>query len=327
MSNNGIACVGVIIMDMFPAQLGVDFLEVKAFHPMAGGACANVAVCAARLGNESKFFGKVGNDYFGKYLADTLKTNGVDIAGLCYDNERRTTMNFHAKPEPDTVQYLFYRNPGADTNLKREDIDMQNLLRSAVIHFDSLCFTDDPIRATMFELLETAGENNVLLSFDVNYRNVLWTDESKAVETVKEILPLVDIVKMNENEFSMIFPGLSIEDGTEELLAMGVKLIIVTFGGNGSHVANGKNSVNIPVLDVPVVDTIGCGDAFIGAFLSKLISQNIRPEAASADDLLLCGLYADTAASLTASRPGALGALPDYEQVRKEFTKRQGRKS
>ena len=322
MSNNGIACIGVVIMDMFPAQLGVDFNEVKAFNPMAGGASANVAVCAARLGNESKFIGKVGNDYFGKYLADTLKSNGVNIKGLCFDNERRTTMNFHAKPTPDTIQYLFYRNPGADTNLKWEDIDKQSLFQSSVMHFDSLCFTDDPIRATMFKIIETAREQNILISFDVNYRDVLWADEHQAIETVNEILPLVDIVKMNETEFSMICPGQSIKDGMEKLLTQGPKLNIITFGKKGSCIANSLHKVDIPILDIPVIDTIGCGDAFIGAFLSKFLLLDLKPEMANADDLFICGLYADTAASLTATLPGALGALPNHEQVEKEFLKR-----
>ncbi|MCL2834835.1 MAG: carbohydrate kinase [Treponema sp.] len=307
---------------MFPGQLGVDFSEVKTFNPMAGGACANVAVCAARLGIESKFIGKVGNDYFGKYLADTLKKNRVNIAGLCYDNERRTTMNFHAKPAPNIIQYLFYRNPGADTNLKWEDINEQDLLRSAVIHFDSLCFTDDPTRSTMFRIIEKAREHNILLSFDVNYRNVLWAGERQAVEVINKILPLVDIVKMNETEFSMICPGLTMDEGAEKLLATGPKIVIITLGEKGSYLINRKNKVNIPVLDVPVVDPIGCGDAYIGAFLTKLLTQSIKPETLSNDELFLCGLYADTAASLTATKPGTIGALPEYEQVEKEFAKR-----
>jgi len=322
MNNSGISCIGVIIMDMFPAQLGVDFNEVKAFNPMAGGSCANVAVCTTRLGIESRIIGKVGNDYFGKHLADVLKKNGVDISGLFYDNERRTTVNFHAKPTPDTIQYLFYRNPGADTNLKWEEIDKKSLLNSAVIHFDSLCFTDDPTRTTMFKIIEAAKEHKILLSFDVNHRGVLWNDEHKALDAICKVLPLVDIVKMNENEFSMICPGLSIEEGTKNLLTMGIKLVIVTFGEKGSYIANSLNSVHIPVFDVPVVDTIGCGDAFIGAFLAKLLLSNLKPERAGKDELSVCGLYADTAASLTATKQGALGALPDYEQVEKEFLKR-----
>src|SRR5659263_194005 len=131
-----IVSIGVLILDMFPAQLGVNLVDVKEFLPMPGGACANVAVSVSKLGIKSSFIGKVGKDYFGEFLNKTLLNYHVNTNGLIFDNERRTTMNFHAKPSKDYIQYLFYRNPGADTNLKLEEVDMKEIETAQAIHFD-----------------------------------------------------------------------------------------------------------------------------------------------------------------------------------------------
>ena len=147
---------------------------MKQFRPMPGGACANVAVAAAKFGAKSKFIGKAGHDYFGKFLEKTLRDYGVDTSGIVYDNEYRTTINFHAKPEADTIEYLFYRNPGADANLRTEEVRFNLLETGGMFHFDSLCLTAEPLRKTTLQVLKAAREKRMVISFDFNSREILW---------------------------------------------------------------------------------------------------------------------------------------------------------
>ena len=124
-------CLGELLIDMFPAELGRPHAEVSAFRPVPGGAPANVAVAARRLGAEAAFIGKVGDDPFGHFLVDVLAREGVETRGMRLDPEARTTMNLMAQPDANHYDCLFYRNPGADTRLRPDELDEALLRRPA----------------------------------------------------------------------------------------------------------------------------------------------------------------------------------------------------
>ena len=121
-----IVTLGELILDMFASESGKDFFSVTAFLPVAGGAPANVAVAAARLGVKSAFIGKVGEDQFGHRLEKVLKEYGVDTTGMRYDARYRTTLNFMTVPDPHRTEMLFYRNPGADMLLEPGELDWRS---------------------------------------------------------------------------------------------------------------------------------------------------------------------------------------------------------
>lgn len=316
-----LVCMGVLIMDMFPAELNKRLVEVAAFKPTPGGAPANVAVAAARLGVGSAFIGKVGDDAFGHFLAEVMKNEGVETKGIRFDKKVRTTMNFHAKPEKGVIEYLFYRNPGADTTLMKDELDEELIVNAKVLHFDSLCFTDEPCKSTTLEAIEIARKAGVIVSFDVNYRPVLWAEPQDAVKCVFDTIGKVDILKMNEDELNLICPNMEVEEAVKYLLEKGPKLCLITLGGKGSYFMSKSGSGFVPTFDVEVVDTIGCGDAFIGGFLSRVIKENILLDTLEKDKLMEFVRYADTVAALTATRYGAFPALPKAEEVKKYLDK------
>ena len=86
-----ILSLGELLIDMFPAEIGRAMTEVSAFRPKPGGAPANVAVATARLGADSGFIGKVGDDTFGHFLQDVLKNEGVDTQGMRFEREASST--------------------------------------------------------------------------------------------------------------------------------------------------------------------------------------------------------------------------------------------
>ena len=139
-----------------------------------------------RLGATSGFIGKVGNDAFGDKLRLAIKAEGVDDAGLRVDDYARTTMNFHAKPNGEQVEFCFYRNPGADTLLRPEEVDVELIKKSSVLHYDALCLTDEPARSATAFAVQTARENGVLVSFDMNYRKPLWASPQAAADAAVE---------------------------------------------------------------------------------------------------------------------------------------------
>jgi fructokinase len=163
-----IVCLGELLIDMFPAEVGRSLVEVSAFRPKPGGAPANVAVAAVRLGAYSAFIGKVGDEVFGRHLADILRQEGVDVRGMRYDKEARTGMAFIAMPDVNSYEILFYRNPGADMRLQADELDRELLQETRAFHFGSLSLIQEPSRSATLEAAKIAREAGALISFDVD---------------------------------------------------------------------------------------------------------------------------------------------------------------
>ena len=183
-----VVCLGELLIDMFPSESGLHLAEVQSFEPKPGGAPANVAVSLARLGLQSAFIGKVGDDAFGRYLGRVLTGEGVETRGLRFDEGARTTLAFIAKPNADTAEFLFYRNPGADTRLRVSELDGDLLSQTRILHFGSLSLVEDPIRAAALEAVDIVKESRGQISLDVNFRPTLWDSSDLAYREVMSIL-------------------------------------------------------------------------------------------------------------------------------------------
>ena len=169
-----VVCLGEALIDMFPAEIGRPLAEVSAFHPKPGGAPANVAVAAARLGASAAFLGEVGDDAFGRFLIDTLAAEGVDTRGMRVDRTARTTLAVIAMPDPQRAEFIFYRQPGQDMGLRPDDIDTRLLGAARAFHCGPLSLIDEPGRSATLRAMTTARKAGALVSFDVNYRPSIW---------------------------------------------------------------------------------------------------------------------------------------------------------
>ena len=317
-----ILCLGELLIDMFPAEIGRRLTEVSAFRPKPGGAPANVAVAAARLGAQSGFIGKVGDDTFGRYLESVLNKEGVDTQGMRFDSHARTTLVFIAMPDVHSAEFVFYRNPGADMLLRPEELPVTALQLTGCLHFGSLSLIDEPIRSATLRAIEIARAAGALISFDVNYRPALWTSREAAYQRVVATLPLVDLVKVNQTELALLSGSEQLHSGTKALLTHGPKLCVVTMGAEGSFFQNGQNSAFIPGFEVETVDATGCGDGFVAGLLTQLIKSGQTPGDFSAIKLMDALRYANAVGALTALTQGVIPALPDSVRV-DEFLRSQ----
>lgn len=310
-----IVCLGELLIDMFPAEIGRGMVEVSAFRPKPGGAPANTAVAAARLGANSAFIGKVGGDIFGRHLETVLRNEGVNTQGIRFDLQARTTLVFIAMPDVNTAEFVFYRNPGADMLLRPDELPV-DLLRSArCLHFGSLSLIDEPIHSATLKAIELARKAGALISFDVNYRPALWGSPQAAIENVKKILPLVDLVKVNQSELELITGQVDLQEASLALLAYGPELCVVTLGAKGSFFYNGRESAFVPGFKVETIDATGCGDAFIAGLLTRIILNEASIENISGEQLAHALKYANAVGALTALTQGVIPALPTRERV------------
>lgn len=319
-----IVTLGELLVDMFPSEVGVKLVEVPAFQPKPGGAPANVAVAATRLGAKSAFIGKLGEDFFGHHLRDVLAEEGVETRGIRFDEEARTTMAIIAMPDENTAEFVFYRNPGADQRLRADELDQKLLKSTRVFHFGSLSLTDEPIRSATHKAIDIAQAGGALISYDVNYRPDLWKEPGEALVQAMDLVPKVNLLKVNEGELALLAGQEDLDHSDHEaidaaaknLLEKGPELVIVTLGSNGSYFRVPEGGEHVKPFKVDTVDAVGCGDAFIAGLLTQLESSGKDWRARLTPDQLRKILrYANAVGALTSMTKGVIPALPTADRV------------
>jgi fructokinase len=310
-----IVCLGELLVDMFPAELGRPLVEVSAFCPKPGGAPANVAVAATRLGANSALIGKVGDEAFGHHLADVLAREGVEVRGMRFDEEARTGMAFIAMPDENTAEFVFYRNPGADMRLRPDELDRGMLQSTRAFHFGSLSLGHEPSRSATMEAVRIAREAGALISFDVNYRPTLWRSPEEAYERVLETVPHVDLLKVNEVELEIMAGKQDLDAAGEALLDLGPDLCVVTLGPDGSFFRVAEGGESLPAFAVKTMDATGCGDAFIAGLLCQLVVGADWRDQLSMARMREILRYANAVGALTALTQGVIPSLPTADQV------------
>ena len=307
-----ITAVGEILIDL--TQSGKNELGIPVFAANPGGAPANLAVAAARLGASTAFIGKVGTDSFGTFLRTTLIENHVDVTGMVTDPRNRTTLAVVALDKTGERTFSFYRDPSADVNLSADEISEEQLKNTKFLHFGSVSLTTDPARGATLYAAETARNHGAIISYDPNYRASLWSDEATAIERMLEPLPMVDVLKVSDEELPLLTGTHDLEAGSRILADKGIAMVLVTLGANGAFYRFKGCTGHIPGVKVKVGDTNGAGDTFFGAALSQLAKFGSL-EDVTVPELERIITIANKAAALTTSRHGAIPAMPTREEV------------
>lgn len=307
-----ITAVGEILIDL--TQSGINELGIPVFAANPGGAPANLAVAASRLGASSAFIGKVGTDSYGTFLRNTLIENNVDVSGMVVDQVNRTTLAVVAVDKTGERTFSFYRDPSADVNLRSDEISEEQLKNTRFLHFGSVSLTTDPARTATLHAAETAKKHGAIISYDPNYRASLWSDEATAIQRMLEPLPMVDVLKVSDEELPLLTGTTDLEEGSAMLAAKGIRLVLVTLGANGAFYRFGTHTGHIPGVKVKVGDTNGAGDTFFGATLAQLAKlENL--DALTPETLETILTISNKAAAITTSRHGAIPAMPTAVEV------------
>jgi fructokinase len=308
-----VVTMGEALIDFLADRPGVTLTQARMFTWAAGGAPANVAVAAARLGLRAGFVGKVGNDPFGLYLRDTLRSFDVDTESVLLSEQARTALAFVALPTPDSPQFTFYRNPSADMLIRAEELDAKYLSETRVFHFGSISLICDPGRTATLTALRLAKDAGAIISFDPNYRPALWPAKV-AKARILETLPLCDLVKVNEGEVTLLTGKQDLVAGAREILAVGPKVCLVTLGAEGSLYVTPRCDGHVPSFRVRTVDATGCGDGFMAAAIKGIVEAE-GIEHLGSGDLEPILRYSNAVGALTATKKGGIPAFPTAGQV------------
>ncbi len=306
-----ITTIGEILIDM--TQTHIDDNGNPHFAAIPGGAPANVAVAVSKMGGEAAFVGCVGDDLYGRLLRDTLVRYGVSADGLQVTKRANTTLAIVMVDPTGERSFSFYRKPGADT-LIHVDRAIQDTADTDILHFGSVSLTDPYCRDAVVTIVQAAKNNGALITYDPNYRAALWDHEEAAMLQMRAVLPLCDIVKISDEETKLLCGVQEPEAALEVLTGMGIQLAVVTLGRHGAMWRCGNMQGRVPGFSVKVADTNGAGDTFFGALLSRIAARG-GLDGLTEDEISGMVRFANKAASITTSRPGAIPAMPVLQEV------------
>lgn len=286
---------------------------VYAAHP--GGAPANVAVALAKLNRRTAFIGKVGRDRFGRLVAQTLHSCGVDTTGLVYADGVPTTLVIVDLDDDGERSFTFHRNPGADSTLAPDEVRLDLIQNAQVFHFGSVSLTRDPARTATLRALAHAKGCGRFISFDPNVRPALWDTPQSARHTILSCLQQVDLLKVSQEELDFLTGDADPERGTAQLLReCDVGIVFVTLGKDGCFYRFHQETGYVPAPSVQAIDTTGAGDAFVAGVLSHLSDPNLRSRL-DRDTLASIARFANAVAALSTTKTGGIPAMPARETV------------
>lgn len=308
-----VVALGELLIDFTEngeSQQGNPIMEAN-----PGGAPCNVLAMLNKLGRKTAFIGKVGNDIFGRQLAKAVRESGTDTTNLIFDDTVHTTLAFVHTLSDGEREFSFYRNPGADMMLKKEEV-MEDIIKSArIFHFGTLSSTRPEVRKATRYAIDVAKENGLLISFDPNLREPLWNSLDDARKEIEYGLSKCDILKISDNELEFMTGTNDYSEGVKRLREQyDIPLIFVTLGKDGSRAYYKDIMVEKPsFLDVKVIEKTGAGDTFEGCALHYVLEHGIDNMTEDILNELL--VFANAGASLITTRKGALKVMPDKQEI------------
>ena len=263
-----------------------------------GGAPCNMLSMIQKLGGTTAFIGKVGKDMFGRQLRQAVESVGIDTRNLMEDRD-----------------FSFYRNPGADMMLTKEEIQEDLIRNSKVFHFGTLSSTHEGVREATRYAIDVAKEAGCLVSFDPNLRPPLWKTLEDARKEIEYGLSKADILKISDNEVEFLCGTSDYDEGAKMLIEKyNIPFVCVTLGKDGSRAYYKGMRVEVPgFVQKNTIETTGAGDTFCGCMLHYIIQHGL--EDLTEENLRELLTFANAAASVITTRKGALAVMPSKEEV------------
>lgn len=280
-----------------------------------GGAPCNVLAMLGKLGKKTAFIGKVGKDMFGTQLKEAVEEVGIDTRNLIMDEKVHTTLAFvHTYPDGDR-DFSFYRDPGADMMLTKEEVQEDLIRSSQIFHFGTLSSTHDGVREATRYAIEVAKEAGCIITFDPNLRPPLWKSLEDARREIEYGLTKCDVLKISDNEVEFLFDTTDYDKGAALIREKyNIPLVLITMGKDGSRAYYKDLRVEVPSFIQPnTIETTGAGDTFCASAINYVLEHGL--DNLTEEDLRELLTFANAGASLITTRKGALRVMPSRQEV------------
>ena len=318
-----VTALGELLIDFTESGLSPQGNKLLEVNP--GGAPCNVLAMLNKQGRKAAFLGKVGDDMFGRMLKARTIEQGIDMTGLMMDEEVHTTLAFVEKLPNGDRDFSFYRNPGADIMLTKDEVIANKALieDAKIFHFGTLSMTHEGIEAATIEALDIAKASGAIISFDPNLRPPLWSSEEKAKEKIAYGLSRCDVLKISDNEIEFMTGESDLDKGIKMIIdEYKIPLVFATYGPDGSKAyCNGVEAYEAGFLNPATIETTGAGDTFCASALHFVLKYGLEMNEEQLHELLV---FANAAACLVTTKKGALCVMPTLDEVA-AYIKESGR--
>ena len=282
----------------------------RTFDRIPGGSPMNVALALSRLGDSVRFLGKLSSDPFGTALKEFMDSEGIDTSLLRFSHDHKTSLAFVASDKNGVPDYMFYRENTADMNLKLDEVSLDPG-NFSIYHFGSIALASGETSKTLLKIFDDFL-GRVLISFDPNIRTSIIKSKKEYLERIDSVLRYSDIVKLSRDDMEYIIGSSDVEKFVE-IYERKDKITILTKGADGSILyKDGKIHHQDALNFGKIVDTAGCGDAFIAGFL-HIVNQ----DGTNWKSLKKALRFASAIAGIVATKAGA--DMPTLIELKKKW--------
>ena len=316
---NDVITIGDALITFNPQAKG-PMKYLNTFERKVGGAELNFAIGCARLGLQTGWVSRLGNDEFGKYILNFVRGEGIDTGEVKLVDGYPTSLYFKEILEDGSGRSFYYRSNSPTDTLTEETLNEEYIKNAKVLHITGvfLAVNKDKNIGLIKKAAKIAKENGVLVSMDPNIRLRLWTKE-EVKAAIHELLPYVDILLTGDEEADILFDTMETDKIIEEAKKLGISYVAIKQGENGAVGYHDGEFIDAPPVKAKkVVDTVGAGDGFDAGFVYGILNGW------SLDKTLT---FATTIGSMVVSVTGDNEGLPYLEDVlvqlgEKEFIER-----
>ncbi|RLI82515.1 sugar kinase [Archaeoglobales archaeon] len=284
---------------------------VREWEQHAAGAESNFAVGVVRMGLKAGWISRLGKDGFGRYIVQVIKENGVDVSQVKFDPSAPTGIYFIWHPKEGESVVKYYRKGSAASKLSPRDIKKRYIKNSRWLHLTGITpALSDSCSEACFKAIEYAHDFELKISFDVNWRKVLWRSVSEARKVFEKIAKEVDLVKIGIEGFNQIWRrSLSPKDACKFLSKRFNCEALVT-KERDAYACSKNEVVHERAMKVKVVDPVGAGDAFLAGYVaSRLKGYSMR------ESLRIANVIGAT----VCTRRGDIEAIPTWDEIQSKF--------
>ena len=296
--------IGECLIELFSKE---PIQKASTFNRSLGGDSYNILVAASRLGTKTGYVTNFGNDPFEPYLRETITSENIDVSSINVVDGFNSVAFIAVKSDGDR-EFVYYRKGSAATKIQPKDLNQTYIAKANILHCSGIAQAiSTTTKATVLRAAKIAKQNDLIVSYDPNYRHQLW-GHNDAKQGMQELMPYVDIFMPSlPADSEPLFDSDNPDEVIRKSHEMGVKIVVLTMGEIGAIVSDGNKQYKIsPHIYGDVVDTTGAGDAFKGGFIHGFLSNKSIEESA---------LIGNISAGITITGRGATNAMPYRKQV------------
>jgi len=308
-----VACFGEPLVGFYAKKTTPE--ELSSFTMVIGGDTSNVALAIAKLGHTAMYITKLGDDIFGEQIWKAWDKANVDTSGVFIDNCHQTGIYFTFFDHTGRHRFVYRRKNSAAANFTLEDARKVSLKGVKVFHLSGIsqAISKDCLEVS-FYFMQKCKQLGIMVSYDVNYRDLLWGREffnSVAWFTIRHF---ADVVSLNLDEARILGLSGKPEKVVEEIINVGPKFVAIKLGKAGCVFGSSEGVEYCKSFNVPVVDTVGAGDALTAAIIVGILED-------MSCKYIVC--FANAVASMVCGSVGSTSGQPTRKEVEKFMTARR----